>query len=196
MQAPDLDPLIQSLKEKPIPPAPAVEASVLQAIRHNITHQSKPAADWLELLLAPRVAAFCLLLVLLSSVGVTALTSNAHKAAADYTTVAAKAGTKSYLEAMKAAPHKGEAHREATDLSTPAKTIAEASNIKAVRSAFLKLSKAVTSLVQDVGPTGDTTLYLAKCPMAFNNKGGILMQSGKTIANSGFNLSRSALKLT
>lgn len=91
MQAPDLDPLIQGLKEKPLPSAPAVEASILQAIRHNVTHQSKPVADWLELLLAPRVAAFCLFLVLLSSVGVTALTSNAHKAAADYTTVAAKA---------------------------------------------------------------------------------------------------------
>lgn len=96
---------------------------------------------------------------------------------------AAKAGAKSYLKAMKQAPHKGKAHMEAADLSAPAKTIAKSSDIKAARNAFLELSREVSSLVKHVGTTGDTPLYLAKCPMAFDNKGGIWMQSGKTVSN-------------
>lgn len=96
---------------------------------------------------------------------------------------AAKAGAKNYLDAMKATPHKGEAHKEASDLSAPAKVIAETSDIKAAREAFLDLSKEVSSLVKHVGMTGDTPLYLAKCPMAFDNKGGIWIQSGKTVDN-------------
>lgn len=92
MQHSDLDPLIQSLKKKPLPPVAAIEASVLQAIRKSVpASHGRPAADWLDILLAPRMAAFCLLLVLLSSAGVTALTSRAHKASADYPTVAARA---------------------------------------------------------------------------------------------------------
>ncbi|MFO8026995.1 MAG: hypothetical protein R6U56_04965 [Opitutales bacterium] len=92
MQHSDLDPLIQNLKEKPLPPVADIEASVLQAIRQSapVSH-GRPAADWLDILLAPRMAALCLLLVLLSSAGVTALTSHAQKNTADYPSVAARA---------------------------------------------------------------------------------------------------------
>lgn len=88
---------------------------------------------------------------------------------------AAKAGAKNYLDAMKAASHKGEAQMEAADLSAPAKTIAKSSDIKAAHTAFLDLSREVTSLVEHVGTTADIPLHLAKCPMAFDNKGGIWM---------------------
>lgn len=43
---------------------------------------------------------------------------------------------------MKHAPHKGKARMESTDLSAPAKTIANSSDIKAARSAFLPLRHA------------------------------------------------------
>ena len=96
---------------------------------------------------------------------------------------AAQLGAGKFLEAMKGAPHEGEAHMEAADLSAPAKVIGETTEIKAARKAFLDLSREVSSLVEHVGTTGDAPLYLAKCPMAFDNKGGIWMQSGKTISN-------------
>lgn len=99
---------------------------------------------------------------------------------------AAKAGAKHYLEAMKSAPNKGEAHAEAADLSAPAKAIAESSDIKAARASFLDLSREVGSLVEHIGTTGDTPLYVAHCPMAFDKKGGMWMQSEKSIANPYF----------
>lgn len=96
---------------------------------------------------------------------------------------AAQKGAEHYLAAMKHAPHEGEAHEEAMDLSTPAKAILKASDIKAARTAFLSLSREITSLVQHIGTTKETPLFIAHCPMAFNNKGGSWIQSDKTVAN-------------
>jgi len=96
---------------------------------------------------------------------------------------AAKKGAENYLKAMKLAPHDGKAHKEAMDLSAPAKTIENASDINVARTVFLSLSREITSLVQHVGTTKETPLFVAHCPMAFENKGGSWLQSGKTVAN-------------
>ena len=98
----------------------------------------------------------------------------------------AQVGANSFLEAMKEAPQEGEAQEEAADLSDPAKVIAEASDIKAAREAFLELSHEMIPLVQHVGTTKDTALFVAHCPMAFGKKGGDWMQSGETVANPYF----------
>lgn len=96
---------------------------------------------------------------------------------------AAQSGGTSFLKAMKHAPHEGEAHEEAADLKAPAQAIAESSNMKAARAAFLDLSRQMTSLVQHVGVTSETALYTAFCPMAFEGKGGQWIQADKTVAN-------------
>ena len=95
----------------------------------------------------------------------------------------AQVGAKHFLAAMKKAPHEGEAHEEAMDLSQPAKQIVEVSDISTARTAFLELSREMTSLVKHIGVTDDTPLYLAHCPMAFGNKGGSWLQSEKTVSN-------------
>ncbi len=95
----------------------------------------------------------------------------------------AQVGARHFLAAMKKAPHEGEAHEEAMDLSQPAKLIVGASDISAARAAFSDLSREVTSLVKHIGVTADTPLYSAHCPMAFGNKGGSWLQSEKAVSN-------------
>jgi Cu(I)/Ag(I) efflux system membrane fusion protein len=106
-----------------------------------------------------------------------------QKGLADDDLKAAQEGAKHYLEAMKKAPHEGEAHKETAELSAPAKDITAASDIKSARKAFLSLSKEVTTLVEHIGTTQDTPLYIAHCPMAFNNEGGSWLQADKTVSN-------------
>ena len=96
---------------------------------------------------------------------------------------AAQLGATHFLAAMKQAPHEGDAHEEAMDLSKPATTIASASEISAARTAFLELSREVTSLIKHVGVTTDTPLYAAYCSMAFDGKGGNWVQSDTQVAN-------------
>jgi len=96
---------------------------------------------------------------------------------------AAQVGANNFLEAMKNAPNEGEAKEEAADLSTPAKTISEASDIKAARMAFLELSREVIPLVKHVGVTKGINLFTVHCPMAFGHQGGDWIQSDKTVAN-------------
>ena len=95
----------------------------------------------------------------------------------------AQVGAKAFLKAMEKAPHEGEAHEEAADLRAPAKTLSGATDIKVARTAFLDVSRQMTSLIQHVGVTTDTPLYTAFCPMAFNNKGGQWIQGDKKVAN-------------
>lgn len=96
---------------------------------------------------------------------------------------AAQVGAQAFLKAMEKAPHEGEAHEEAADLREPVKTISGAPEIKVARTAFLDISRQMTSLIQHVGVTKDTPLFTAFCPMAFNNKGGQWIQSDKKVAN-------------
>jgi Cu(I)/Ag(I) efflux system membrane fusion protein len=95
----------------------------------------------------------------------------------------AQVGAKAFLKAMEKAPHEGEAHEEAADLRVPAKTISGATDIKVARTAFLDISRQMTSLIQHVGVTKETPLFTAFCPMAFNNEGGQWIQSDEKVAN-------------
>lgn len=106
-----------------------------------------------------------------------------QKSLADDDLKAAQKGAKHYLETMKKAPNEGEDHKETAKLTEPAKTITAASDIKAARTAFLSLSQEVTTLVKHIGTTQDTPLYVAHCPMAFDNKGGSWLQADKTVSN-------------
>ena len=102
---------------------------------------------------------------------------------ADDNLKAAQIAAKHYLEAMKKAPHEGEAHEETAELTAPAKAITVASDLKSARNAFLSLSKEMTLLVKHNGTNKDTPLYIAHCPMAFDNKGGSWLQANKTVSN-------------
>ena len=95
---------------------------------------------------------------------------------------AAQEGANAYLKALKFAPI-GEATEEVADLKAPATTIASASEIAAARTAFLELSREVSSLIKHVGVTSETPLYVAHCPMAFDGSGGDWVQSSTKIAN-------------
>ena len=106
-----------------------------------------------------------------------------QKGLADDDLKAAQTGAKQYLEAMNKAPHEAEAHKETAKLTEPAKMITAALDIKAARTAFLSLSQEVTTLVEHIGTTQDTPLYIAHCPMAFNNEGGSWLQADKTRSN-------------
>lgn len=97
--------------------------------------------------------------------------------------VSSQAGAAAFLKAMEGAPHKGDAHEEAMDLIKPVKAISEAKEIKSARAEFLDLSRQMTALIEHVGVSSKEPLYTAFCPMAFDNKGGQWIQSGKTVAN-------------
>jgi len=95
----------------------------------------------------------------------------------------AQSGASAFLAAIEDAPNEYDAIEDAAKLSAPAKSIAEAGDIKAARSAFLALSNEMISLVEHVGTSGGTALFTANCPMAFGGKGGDWIQSGKTVTN-------------
>jgi len=96
---------------------------------------------------------------------------------------AAQSGAADLLAKMKLAPHEDGAQHDAEEISTPAKSIAEASDLGAARGAFQVLTGDMLALVQDVGTTGKTPLYVAHCPMAFSGAGADWIQAGKTVAN-------------
>lgn len=96
---------------------------------------------------------------------------------------AAKAGANQLLEALKQVPKEGKPRDATADLSAHAKAIAKATDIEAARTAFRDLSRELTALLEHVGTTQDTSLYIAHCPMAFDNEGARWVQSDPTIAN-------------
>jgi len=106
-----------------------------------------------------------------------------QKGLADDNLDVAQKGALHFLDAMKAAPHEGNAHAEANALMTPAKNIANAADIQSARKAFLPLSNEMISLIEHVGTSGDSELFVAHCPMAFNNTGGDWIQADKTVSN-------------
>ena len=96
---------------------------------------------------------------------------------------AAKTGARGFLLTLEGAPHGGGSHAIVIALTAPARAIAEATDIKDARVAFRDLSREVTSLVERIGTTGETKLFVARCPMAFNNEGGSWLQTDRVIAN-------------
>jgi Cu(I)/Ag(I) efflux system membrane fusion protein len=65
----------------------------------------------------------------------------------------------------------------------PTKAIVSAGNIATARNSFLKLSEELIALIDRVGTTGDQTLFVAHCPMAFSGKVGDWLQGDKKINN-------------
>jgi Cu(I)/Ag(I) efflux system membrane fusion protein len=70
------------------------------------------------------------------------------------------------------------------DLQTALTTIAEADRIEPARAAFSDASEHLAVLARLV--RGDRTVYLMKCPMAFNNAGARWLQPGDVVANPYF----------
>lgn len=80
-----------------------------------------------------------------------------------------------------AAQAKAAGHLE--DLAAYAAKLADDGDLKAARADFQDLTVEFATLVEHVGTTGDQTLYLAHCPMAFGGKGGDWVQADRTISN-------------
>lgn len=68
-------------------------------------------------------------------------------------------------------------------LADAAKRIADANDIKTARDAFLPISEVLIASAQMVQLPQGSALYLAHCPMAFNNKGGSWLQDEAVLAN-------------
>lgn len=67
-------------------------------------------------------------------------------------------------------------------IQSAAKDIAKASEIAEARKAFLQLSEQFIAQVEESG-TSREHLYKMRCPMAFNNKGAVWLQSNISVKN-------------
>ncbi len=74
-------------------------------------------------------------------------------------------------------------------MRTAAKQIQDATTLDNARPAFLKLSNQMITLSKALGVSSDHELFIANCPMAFNNQGGQWIQKGEAIANPYFGAS-------
>jgi len=92
-------------------------------------------------------------------------------------------GAQQFLKAMAKAPQSEDATATNATLTTPAQKITAADDIQTARAAFLNLSNQLKTLIQHVGTSGKTNLFVARCPMAFEGKGGDWIQSDKMISN-------------
>ena len=70
-------------------------------------------------------------------------------------------------------------------IATSAATIVAANDIEAQRSAYLKMSNDLITLVKNSGMK-EGELYVEHCPMAFDNAGGSWISSNKEIRNPYF----------
>ena len=61
--------------------------------------------------------------------------------------------------------------------------IAEAKDITTAREAFLPISEVLISTAKTIHLPDDQGLFIAHCPMAFNNKGGSWLQREAVLAN-------------
>lgn len=68
-------------------------------------------------------------------------------------------------------------------IAEAAKAIRESPDLAKARLAFLQLSNHMAILVSKAELANTDNLYLAYCPMAFDNKGASWIQSGKVIKN-------------
>ena len=97
-----------------------------------------------------------------------------------------KSGASDFLKATKHAHPIGDEKVEIDGLARPALSISTASEIAFAREEFQDLSLRMKVLIKRVGTSGDTPLYVAKCPMAFGGQGGIWIQNDTQITNPYF----------
>jgi Cu(I)/Ag(I) efflux system membrane fusion protein len=86
-------------------------------------------------------------------------------------------------KALQAAPVNEDAKATVVSLQAATTAIRSAEDIKVARSAFLALSTELQTLVEHVGTTGETPLFVAHCPMAFGGEGGSWLQKDKHVLN-------------
>lgn len=96
---------------------------------------------------------------------------------------ASKQAAESFVKAIHGGPSKDGAPSIAK-LETAGHRIAESEDIETARVAFSSLSLEMKPLIEHVGTSGETSLYLAHCPMAFDGEGGSWLQgSDEAIIN-------------
>lgn len=72
------------------------------------------------------------------------------------------------------------------EIRQTAKELSVADTIDDARKRFALLSESLTAAVRRFGNGLGTPLYMARCPMAFNNRGALWLQTGDTISNPYF----------
>lgn len=93
------------------------------------------------------------------------------------------AGAKAGAETLHSTLEAGPQAESLGQLQNAAGALAKSEDIQTARAAFLDLSNGMIELVKTTGTSGEPSLYLAHCPMAFEGKGADWMQSDKTISN-------------
>ncbi len=94
-----------------------------------------------------------------------------------------KRAATAFLVAMQAAPDAANAKTTVDSLQQSAIQLKGAGNLKTARAAFLALSQELQTLVEHIGTTGKTPLFVAHCSMAFDGKGGSWLQANKEVLN-------------
>lgn len=79
--------------------------------------------------------------------------------------------------------------QQAAQIKTAAGEIAAATDIAAQRAAFEQASNALIAQVETAGNPLPRILYVARCPMAFNNRGARWLQDSSAIRNPYFGAS-------
>ena len=77
----------------------------------------------------------------------------------------------------------------AARLRIEAQRVTAAASLEAARGPFEPASAAVADLLRAFGNPLETPLHLARCPMAFDNRGAEWVQDGETIDNAYFGAS-------
>jgi Cu(I)/Ag(I) efflux system membrane fusion protein len=106
---------------------------------------------------------------------------------------AAASATAQALSAVDMTLLEGDAHRrwmEAHHALTPSlRALAAARDIAPLRAAFAALAPELARLARTFGPPHDQTLYEIRCPMAFDNRGAMWLQTEETVRNPYFGAS-------
>ncbi|MFO7725163.1 MAG: DUF3347 domain-containing protein [Oceanipulchritudo sp.] len=98
---------------------------------------------------------------------------------ADDNPAAARGEVEAFLSALDAAPQ-----AESLDqLRDAAESLASSEDEKAARAAFLDISKGMIELVRTTGTSGEASLYVAHCPMAFSGEGASWLQGDTNVLN-------------
>ena len=94
-----------------------------------------------------------------------------------------QAAAREFSAALTSAPKTDDAKATVTALSGSAQVIASADDIATARTAFLALSGELKGLIEHVGTTGKTDVFVVTCPMAFAGKGGNWLQADTKVLN-------------
>lgn len=94
----------------------------------------------------------------------------------------ARSGAQNLLAAVDKGPSESDAPG-IEKIANAAGTITASKNIADARGGFLALSKEMQPLIEHVGTTSTTDLFVVHCPMAFDGQGANWIQDDKTVAN-------------